>query len=53
MAMHVTAQRHWGAPQSSAEAFDLLARHGLISSELAAHMRSMAGFRNIATATGN
>ena len=48
MAMHLIAQGHIGIPQSSAQAFDLLEQSGRISPELAASMRRMVGFRNIA-----
>ncbi|HEY52224.1 MAG TPA: DUF86 domain-containing protein [Caldilineae bacterium] len=48
MAMHVVARDHLGAPASSAEAFDLLAKAGRIDAELAKRMRGMVGFRNIA-----
>ena len=48
MAMRLTAKEHLGVPQSSAEAFDLLARAGKISEALATRLRAMTGFRNIA-----
>lgn len=48
MAMHVTAERHLGIPQSNAEAFSLLERAGLIDAELCKSLRGMAGFRNVA-----
>jgi uncharacterized protein YutE (UPF0331/DUF86 family) len=48
MAMHLIAKEHLGIPQSSAQAFDLLEQAGRISSELAASMRRMVGFRNLA-----
>jgi uncharacterized protein YutE (UPF0331/DUF86 family) len=47
-AMHLIAARHLGVPQSSAEAFLLLVRAGIISSETAQSMQAMTGFRNIA-----
>ncbi len=48
MAMHLAAKRHLGIPQSSAEAFNLLTRAGLIDAKLALALRAMTGFRNIA-----
>ena len=48
MAMHLIAKEHLGIPQSSAQAFDFLEQAGRISAELAASMRRMVGFRNIA-----
>lgn len=37
-----------GVPQSARDVFDLLARGGWISAELAPSMKNMVGFRNIA-----
>lgn len=48
MAMHLTAQKHLGIPQSSGNAFDLLKRADIISAEQCKAMRGMTGFRNIA-----
>jgi uncharacterized protein YutE (UPF0331/DUF86 family) len=48
MAMHVVADRHLGVPQSTAEAFSLLERSGLINRPLAAALAGMVGFRNVA-----
>ncbi|MBI5242144.1 MAG: DUF86 domain-containing protein [Elusimicrobia bacterium] len=48
MAMRVVAERHLGAPQNSAQAFDLLAQAGLIPGGLAEKLRAMVGFRNVA-----
>jgi uncharacterized protein YutE (UPF0331/DUF86 family) len=48
MAMHTVAADHLGVPQSSAQAFDLLAQAGRITIEMAAKMRGMVGFRNLA-----
>ncbi|MFZ4507430.1 MAG: type VII toxin-antitoxin system HepT family RNase toxin [Fimbriimonas sp.] len=39
--------RRLGVPQSSRESFEILAREGVISPELAAKMKNMVGFRNI------
>jgi uncharacterized protein YutE (UPF0331/DUF86 family) len=48
MAMHVVADRHLGVPQSTADAFSLLQRSGLIGAPLAAALPGMVGFRNVA-----
>jgi uncharacterized protein YutE (UPF0331/DUF86 family) len=48
MAMHLVARERLGIPQSSAQAFDLLAAAGKIGPDLAGKMRRMVGFRNIA-----
>ncbi len=48
IAMHLAAKQHLGIPQSSAEAFDLLAKADLINPELCKAMRGMTGFRNVA-----
>lgn len=47
LAQHLVGSNAWGLPRSSAEAFDILAGHGLIELEEAAVYRSMVGFRNI------
>lgn len=48
MAMHVVADRHLGVPQSTADAFSLLQRSGLIDAVLVAALHGMVGFRNVA-----
>jgi uncharacterized protein YutE (UPF0331/DUF86 family) len=48
MAMHLVARDHLGMPQSSADAFRVLAQAGLISQESCRAMMAMTGFRNIA-----
>ena len=48
IAMHIVAKQHLGMPQSSAEAFDLLAKANIIDSALCRSMRNMTGFRNVA-----
>lgn len=48
MAMHVVADRHLGVPQSTADAFLLLERAGLVGGPLAAALCGMVGFRNVA-----
>jgi uncharacterized protein YutE (UPF0331/DUF86 family) len=48
LALHVVSSLRLGLPQSSAEAFVLLASEGLIDGGLAASLGAMASFRNIA-----
>ncbi len=48
LAMHWVAENGWGVPNSSREAFDLLAEHGAIEAELAGKLKAMVGFRNVA-----
>jgi uncharacterized protein YutE (UPF0331/DUF86 family) len=48
LAMHLVRLRRLGLPQESREAFDLLEREGVLPAEIAARMRAMVGFRNVA-----
>lgn len=48
LAMHVVAEKKLGLPQNSKQAFSLLEQAGLLNKDLAARMKSMVGFRNIA-----
>ncbi|HYA39365.1 MAG TPA: DUF86 domain-containing protein [Candidatus Methylomirabilis sp.] len=48
LAMHLVRTRKLGLPQETREAFTLLEQSGLLNAELAARMRAMVGFRNIA-----
>ena len=48
MAMRVVAERHLGVPQSTADAFVLLERAGLVDRPLSAALCGMVGFRNVA-----
>lgn len=48
LATHVVASENYGTPTSTAEAFSLLERRGLIDPRMAEHLRRMVGFRNIA-----
>lgn len=48
MAMHLVAKQHLGVPQSSAEAFRLLEKAGLLGKELTRSLEGMTGFRNVA-----
>ena len=48
LAAHVVASEGIGLPSTLAESFTMLERQGLLEAGLAAAMRSMVGFRNIA-----
>lgn len=48
LAQHVVHRRRLGAPGSARELFDALHAAGLIDAPLAAAMKRMVGFRNIA-----
>ena len=48
LAMHWVAEKGWGIPNSSRDAFELLTEHGVIKLELAGKLKAMVGFRNIA-----
>jgi len=48
LAMHIVALRKLGLPQTSRDAFDLLCSQKIISAEIAARLKAMVGFRNIA-----
>jgi uncharacterized protein YutE (UPF0331/DUF86 family) len=45
---HILAEHNLGVPQSSAEGFAVLATTGIIRPALAAELRKMVGFRNLA-----
>ncbi|MCG8343473.1 MAG: DUF86 domain-containing protein [Chlorobiales bacterium] len=46
LANHVIKVYKFGLPKESRDSFDILARNGAISSELAGRLQSMVGFRN-------
>ncbi|WCL51191.1 type VII toxin-antitoxin system HepT family RNase toxin [Leptospira sp. GIMC2001] len=48
LAMHLIAEKQWGVPQSSADAFRILESKSSISKDTAKSLISMVGFRNIA-----
>jgi uncharacterized protein YutE (UPF0331/DUF86 family) len=48
LAFHIIATRHLGMPQTSADAFALLFRSGIIEEATSRNMVAMTGFRNIA-----
>jgi uncharacterized protein YutE (UPF0331/DUF86 family) len=45
---HIVAERGWPIPATMGESFQLLAEHGLLSTDTALRMRAAVGFRNIA-----
>ena len=47
VAHHLAASEQWGAPDTNASAFALLARHDVLPATLAQTMASAAGFRNV------
>jgi uncharacterized protein YutE (UPF0331/DUF86 family) len=47
VASHIVSDERLGEPETNRELFDRLAQHGWLSTELAATMGRMAGFRNI------
>lgn len=48
LAMHLVAERGWGIPNSSREAFDFLVENGVLDASRANRLKAMVGFRNIA-----
>ncbi|MDK2805168.1 MAG: hypothetical protein PWQ94_332 [Thermoanaerobacterium sp.] len=48
LAMHVVAEKSFGIPQNSRDAFELLRKNGVIDDALEKKLKSMVGFRNIA-----
>ena len=47
VASHVVSDERLGEPRTNHELFELLARHGWLTPELAQTLRAMVGFRNI------
>jgi uncharacterized protein YutE (UPF0331/DUF86 family) len=47
-AMHLVRVRRLGIPQETREAFDLLARAGVLDAVLSERLKKMVGFRNVA-----
>lgn len=47
VAQHLCASEGWGAPDTNASAFRLLADHGAIDHDLAAQLAAASGFRNV------
>src|SRR6185312_2223464 len=48
LAAHVVATEGYGLPSGVAETFSLLEQHGVLEAALAARLRKMVGFRNLA-----
>jgi uncharacterized protein YutE (UPF0331/DUF86 family) len=48
LSMHLVRVERLGLPKASREAFDLLERAGALPADLAAALRGMVGFRNVA-----
>jgi uncharacterized protein YutE (UPF0331/DUF86 family) len=46
-AQHLCASEGWGPPGTNAESFVLLARHGVLSEEVAGALADASGFRNV------
>lgn len=46
-ASHIVSDERLGEPETNRELFDLLARAGFVSVNLASSLRNMAGFRNV------
>lgn len=47
IANHIIADRGYEAPETYRDAFSILARHGLLTDELASRLQGWAGFRNV------
>ena len=47
IAAHVIADRGWELPQTAREHFEILARHGILTSDLARALAGCAGLRNL------
>jgi uncharacterized protein YutE (UPF0331/DUF86 family) len=48
LAMHIIAEKSYGIPQNSRDAFELLEANGYITDDLSSRLKAMVGFRNIA-----
>lgn len=48
LAMQIIAEKELGVPESSREAFQVLADHGYIDDKLSHRLQTMVGFHNIA-----
>lgn len=47
LANHIIREKKLGLPKESRESFDMLAKAGVIDSEMARDLKAMVGFRNI------
>ena len=48
LSMHIVAEKAYGIPQNSRDAFELLQSNGYITVDLGTRLKAMVGFRNIA-----
>jgi uncharacterized protein YutE (UPF0331/DUF86 family) len=46
VAFHIATDEGWGVPASYAESFDLLAKHGVLDSDVTRAMTAASGLRN-------
>jgi uncharacterized protein YutE (UPF0331/DUF86 family) len=47
VASHIVSDERLGEPETNYQLFELLAKHGWLSDQLASTMRAIVGFRNI------
>ena len=47
VAQHLCASEQWGSPATNADAFTILARHGVVDAGLATRLAGAVGFRNV------
>jgi uncharacterized protein YutE (UPF0331/DUF86 family) len=47
ISLHVIADARWPVPRNAADAFDVLADHGILSGANAQRLRAAVGFRNV------
>jgi len=47
IAMHIVAEKKFGIPQTSRDAFEFLANNNVITAPLSFKLKAMVGFRNI------
>jgi len=48
LATHIVATEGYGVPETVAESFTLLEKHGVLTTDTAGRLRKMVGFRNVA-----
>ncbi|MGL5716819.1 MAG: type VII toxin-antitoxin system HepT family RNase toxin [Paraclostridium sp.] len=48
LSMHIVSSKKLGIPQNSRDAFEILNKNDLLSTELTKKLKAMVGFRNIA-----
>lgn len=47
IAQHLSSSEGWGPPHSNAESMRMLARHGILATDVAEEMAAAVGFRNV------